>query len=124
MDSFLHEFLHILKMAFHTHLKVLLRISNVDFFRQSAGNFVDYNWHSTKTSVLTLAWSSASSAIAFPDLKIHRLDAFGEFFGQVSLKHLSHVWKTMIRHRDSQPFELKFISQFLENLVDRFFPQV
>ena len=79
MDSFLHQFLDVLKVAFHSHFEVLLRVSDVDLIHHLVGNPVDDDWHSAKPSILTLAWSSASSAVAIPYFEVHRFDAFGEF---------------------------------------------
>jgi hypothetical protein len=42
---------------------------------------------------------------------------------QISCKHLSHVWESMVGH-ESQPLEIELISQFLEPLVEWFFPEL
>jgi hypothetical protein len=72
VDSFLHQFLDILKVAFHLHFKILLHVADVDLVHQLVtGNLVDDDRHSAMTYVLTLAWSSASSAVAVPYFKIN-----------------------------------------------------
>ncbi len=78
-NSLLHEFLHILEVACHSFLEVLLSVPDVDLVCHLAGNPVDDDRHSAKTSVLTLAWSSASSTVAVPYFEVHQFDAFGEF---------------------------------------------
>jgi succinate dehydrogenase flavin-adding protein (antitoxin of CptAB toxin-antitoxin module) len=55
VDSFFHQFLDILKVAFHSHFEVLLRVADVDLVRHLAGNPVDDDRHSAMSSVMTLA---------------------------------------------------------------------
>jgi hypothetical protein len=55
---------------------MLLHVADIDLVGHLAGNPVDDDRHSAKTSVLALVWSSASSAIAAPYCEIHRFDAF------------------------------------------------
>jgi hypothetical protein len=77
MNSFFHQFLDILKVAFHLHFEVLLHVAIVDLVRHLAGNPVDEDWHSAMSSVLLiLAWSSANSAVAVPCFEIKLFDAF------------------------------------------------
>jgi hypothetical protein len=63
IDSFLHQFFDVLKVAFHVHFEVLLRVADVDLVGHLTGNPVDNNWHSAQPSILTLAWSSTTSAV-------------------------------------------------------------
>jgi hypothetical protein len=77
---------------------MLLGVANVDLVCHLAGNHVDDNGHYAKNSILTLACSSASSAIAVPYFEIHQCDAFVEFLPEISLEHLSHVWESVVGH--------------------------
>ena len=76
MSAFVHQFLDILKVSSHPHLKKLLRVAYIDLVCQLTGNPVDDNWHSAKTSVLTLAWSPASSVIAGSYLEVKQFNSF------------------------------------------------
>jgi hypothetical protein len=101
---------------------VLLHVADVDLVHHLAGNPVDDDRQSAKTSILTLAWSSASSAVTVPYFEIHRFDAFGEFLREISLEHLSHVWEAVVGHQNSHSFQVKFVPQFLVDLMDMLFP--
>jgi hypothetical protein len=70
VGPFLHQFLDVLKVAFHLRFEVLLHIANVYFVHHIAGNPIDDNWHSAVSSVLTLAWTSAASAVALPHFEV------------------------------------------------------
>jgi hypothetical protein len=77
VDSFFHQFLDVLKVPFHPHFKLLLRVSDVDLVCQFIGNSVNDYRHSAIVPILTLAWSSTtSSAVAVPYFEIKQLDAF------------------------------------------------
>jgi succinate dehydrogenase flavin-adding protein (antitoxin of CptAB toxin-antitoxin module) len=63
VDAFFHQSLDVLKMSSHPHFEKLLRVDDVDLVRHFTSNFVNDNRHSAMISVLTLAWSSSSSAV-------------------------------------------------------------
>jgi hypothetical protein len=50
---------------------MLLDVPDVDFVHELASNLVDDNQDQAYTSILTLAYSSASSAVTFPRLEVH-----------------------------------------------------
>ena len=77
MDSFFHQMLDVLEMSSHSHLEMLLCVADVNLVRQFTGDPVNDNRHSAIISVLTLAWSSPTSAVAVPHFKIQVLYTFG-----------------------------------------------
>jgi hypothetical protein len=44
VDSFFHQFLEVLKVAFHLHLEMVLLVPDIDLIRHIAGNLVDDDW--------------------------------------------------------------------------------
>jgi hypothetical protein len=60
VESFLHQFLGILKVTSHSHLELFLPVSDVDFVRHLASDLVDDDRNSAYASVLTLARPPAS----------------------------------------------------------------
>jgi hypothetical protein len=71
VDSFLRQFLDILKVTSHSYLELLLPVSDVDFACHLASDLVDDDRNSAYASVLTLARSSAASTAAFPHLEVY-----------------------------------------------------
>jgi hypothetical protein len=71
---------NVLKVPFHPHFEVLLRVADIDLVSHFTGNPVNDYWHPVKASILTLAQSSFSSAVAVSHLEVHRLGSFCEFF--------------------------------------------
>ena len=71
MDSFLQQFLNILKVTSHSIFEVFLHVPNEDLVSHLASDLVDGYWDSAGISVLTLAWPSASSADAISHHEVH-----------------------------------------------------
>jgi succinate dehydrogenase flavin-adding protein (antitoxin of CptAB toxin-antitoxin module) len=63
MDSPFHQSLDILKVSSHSHFEMLLRVADIDLVRHFTGYFVNDDHHSAVISILTLVWSSPSSAV-------------------------------------------------------------
>jgi hypothetical protein len=80
VEVFFHHFFDILKVAFHSHFEMLLlRVSNVDLVCHIAGDHVYDDQNSAYASILTVDWSSVSSAVTIPHFDIHQLYMVGEF---------------------------------------------
>jgi hypothetical protein len=70
VDASFHQSLDALKMSSHPHFEMLLHVADVDFVPHFTSYFVNDDRHSAVISVLTLVWSSPSSAVAVQYFKI------------------------------------------------------
>jgi hypothetical protein len=61
---FFHQLLDILKVSSHSHFEMLLRVADIYLVPHFTGYFLNDDRHSAVISVLTLVWSSPSSAVA------------------------------------------------------------
>jgi hypothetical protein len=71
MDSFLRKCLHVLEMACHLFLEIMLRISDIDLILHLTSDLVDNDRNSANSSILAFARTSGISAVIIVHLEVH-----------------------------------------------------
>jgi hypothetical protein len=98
----------------------LLCVSNVDLVAALTSGLIDQELLTTFTTEWAFSVNlRCHRTIAGSVHAVSTIDSIHQFILLVLLVHLPQVRKAMVRHRDTEPFQIELVAKPLQNDMDR-----